>query len=54
MNDFKPGETLFAGPTQVTFIKYIANAYGNSGTQAAIAVGMDTRLVDPVSLRRAS
>lgn len=54
MNDFKPGDPVWAGNTRATFVRYLANAYGPSGSQAIISVGFDTRTVDPVSLRRAS
>ena len=48
MNDFAPGDIVYAGPTRAEFVKHI------SAGQAVIRVGMDTRVVDPVSLRRAS
>lgn len=54
MNDFKPGDAVFAGPTRATFVKHIGAPYGNAASQAVIQVGFDTRVVDPVSLRRAS
>jgi hypothetical protein len=54
VNDFKPGDAVFAGPTRATFVKYVGAAYGPAQSQAVIQVGMDTRVVDPVSLRKAS
>lgn len=53
MTEFHPGENVFAGNTAAVFVKYVANAYGPSGSQAIIQVGSDTRVVDPVSLRKA-
>lgn len=54
MTEFKPGDIVFAGPTRATFVKYIGAPYGNAASQAIISVGADTRVVDPVSLRRAA
>lgn len=54
MNDFKPGDQVFAGPTRATFVKYVGAPNGLAASQAVIQVGMDTRVVDPVSLRKAS
>lgn len=48
MNDFNNGDTVLAGSTHARFVRYI------SPSQAIIAVGADTRVVDPVSLRKAS
>lgn len=54
MNDFKPGDPVFAGNTRATFVKYAGAPNGLAASQAVIQVGMDTRVVDPVSLRKAS
>lgn len=54
MNDFNPGDPVFAGNTRATFVKYVGAPYGPAASQAVIQVGMDTRVVDPVSLRKAS
>lgn len=54
MTQFKPGDTVFAGNTRATFVKYTGAPYGTAESQAVIRVGMDTRVVDPVSLRKAS
>lgn len=46
MNNYKPGDQVYAGATLATFIR-------NDGpNRAIIAVGMDTRVVDPVALRK--
>lgn len=54
MNDFKPGDNVFAGNTRATFVKYVGAPHGLASSQAIIQVGSDTRVVDPVSLRKAS
>lgn len=54
MNHFTPGETVYAGNTQATFVKYVGAPNGLAASQAVIQVGADTRVVDPVSLRSAS
>ncbi len=51
---FTPGESVWAGNTRATFVRYVGAAYGDAASQAIIQVGLDTRIVDPVSLRRAS
>lgn len=48
MNNFSPGDRVYAGNTLATFVKYV------NPSQAIIQVGLDTRVVDPVSLRKAS
>lgn len=48
MTTFKPGEPVYAGSTRVVFVKLL------SPSEAIISVGLDTRIVDPVSLRKAS
>ena len=49
MNGFTPGDNVYAGNTLAVFVKYV----GPSSSQAIIKVGLDTRVVDPVSLRKA-
>lgn len=55
MNDFKPGDAVKTPDgTAATFVKHVGAPYGNAASQAVIQVGADTRVVDPVSLRRAA
>lgn len=54
MNDFKPGDIVYAGNTRAEFVKHLGDPYGTAGQQAVIRVGADTRVVGVVSLRRAS
>lgn len=55
MTQFKPGQPVRTPDgTLATFVKYIGSAYGQADGQAAISVGMDTRLVDAVILKAAS
>lgn len=46
---FEPGERVYAGNTLAEFVKIVPV----SGL-AVIQVGLDTRIVDPVALRKAS
>lgn len=54
MNHFKPADPVWAGNTRATFVKYVGSPTGLAASQAVIQVGLDTRVVDPVSLRKAS
>lgn len=47
MSTFTPGDPVFAGNTRATFVKALPDG------KAVISVGYDTRIVDPVSLRKA-
>lgn len=53
MNDFTPGDNVYAGNTLAVFVKYVGAPNGLASSQAIIKVGLDTRVVDPVSLRKA-
>ena len=54
MTHLSPGDPVFAGNTRATFVKYVGAPYGAAESQAVIQVGMDTRVVDPVALRKAN
>ena len=43
---FSPGDIVSAGPTRATFVRM------DGPNRAIIQVGFDTRVVDPVSLRK--
>lgn len=49
MSKFEPGEKVYAGNTLAEFVRIVPV----SGL-AIIKVGADTRVVDPVALRKAS
>lgn len=54
MTNFKPGDAVYAGNTLAQFVKYVGAPNGIAASQAIIQVGLDTRVVDPVALRKAS
>lgn len=55
MSGYKPGEKVMTQDgTSATFVRYLEAPYGGRSAQAIIQVGLDTRVVDPVTLREAS
>src|SRR5690606_21500211 len=52
MSGYKPGEKVVTQDgTTATFVRYLEAPYGGRPAQAIIRVGLDTRVVDPVSLK---